>query len=161
MLMKIYEALAEVKTLTTTAEELSKFRESSLAYDADTEPDFKFDQLSEQIDKTMERIADLKISIQLANLENKVTAGDKEVTLARAILELSAIRSKLSSLGSMVEVNRRGSLFSHERRTKDEVPQRAQKSKAELVEMQLLYRRRRDLLDSVIQEANHKIEIKA
>ena len=157
--MRIYEALAEAKTLKTTADELSKFRESSLAYDADTEPDFKFDQLSEQIDKTMERIADLKIAIQLANLENKVTAGDKEMTLARAILELSAIRSKLSSLSSMVEVNRRGGLFAHERRSKDEVSQRTQKSRAELLEMQLLFRKRRDLLDSVIQEANHKIEI--
>ncbi len=140
--MKIYEALAEVKTLKTTTDELSKFRESSLAYDSDTEPDFKFDQLSEQIDKTMERIADLKIAIQLANLENRVKAGEKEMTLARAILELSAIRSKLTSLSSMVEVNRRGGLFAQERRSKDECPQRAQKSKPELLEMQLLYRKR-------------------
>ena len=159
--MKIYEALAEVKTLKTTADELSKFRESSLAYDADSQPDFKFDQLSEQIDKTMERIADLKIAIQFANLETKVTAGDKEMTLARAILELGAIRLKLSSLSSMAEENRRGRLFANERRSKDEVPQRTQKSKADLLEMQLLYRKRRDLLDSVIQEANHKIEIMA
>ena len=40
-----------------------------------------------------------------------MTAGDKEVRLARAILELSAIRSKLSSLGSVVKVNRRDALF--------------------------------------------------
>src|SRR5271155_1568597 len=94
--LKIYEALAEIKTLEALAEELSKFRASSLLYDADSEPDFKYDELSDRIDKTLERKTELKIAVQSANLSNKVRVGDADVTLARAILDLSIVRAKLT-----------------------------------------------------------------
>jgi hypothetical protein len=160
--MKIYEALAEIKTLETLAGELSKFRESSLIYDADSEPDFKFDELSAQIDKTLERKTELKIAVQSANQSNKVRLGDVDVTLAKAILDLSTIRAKLTYVSDMLNVDRgRGRLFSDERRSRDEIPQKRQKSKAELLEAQTKYRKERNTLDAAIQEANHKIEIAA
>jgi hypothetical protein len=160
--MKIYEALAEIKTLEALAEELSKFRESSLLYDADSEPDFKYDELSGQIDKTLERKTDLKIAVQSANLSNKVRAANADVTLARAILDLSVVRAKLTYISNMLNVERgRGRLFGDERRSRDEIPQKRQKSKAELLEVQTKYTKERNALDSAIQEANHKIEIAA
>lgn len=160
--MKIYEALAEMKTLKETAEELSKFRESSLVYDADSEPDFRYDELSAQIDKTFERMTELKIAVQAANLSNKVRVGDTDVTLARAILDLSNIRAKLSYISSMLKVDRRrGGLFGDDRRSRDEIPQKRQKAKAELLAIQTVYKRERNALDSAVQEANHKIEIAA
>lgn len=160
--MKIYDALAEIKTLEGQAEELSKFRESSLIYDADSEPDFKYDELSGQIDETLERKTELKIAVQSANLSNKVRVGDSDVTLARAILDLSNIRAKLTYVSEMLSVNKgRGRLFGDERRSKDEIPQKRQKSKAELLGVQTKYRKERNALDAAIQEANHKIEIAA
>jgi len=160
--VKIYEALAEIKTLKETAEQLSKFRESSLVYDADSEPDFKYDELSAQVDKTLERMTELKIAVQSANLSNSVKVNEADVTLAKAILELSNIRAKLANVSSMLEVDRgRGRLYGEERRSKDEIPQRRQKSKAELLAIQTAYRKERNALDSAIQEANHKIEIAA
>jgi hypothetical protein len=160
--MKIYEALAEIKTLEALAEELSKFRESSILYDADSEPDFKYDELSGQIDKTLERQTDLKIAVQSANVSNKVRVANADVTLARAILDLSVVRAKLTYISNMLSVERgRGRLFGDERRSRDEIPQKRQKSKAELLEAQTKYTKERNALDAAIQEANHKIEIAA
>lgn len=160
--MKIYEALAEIKTLKETAEELSKFRESSLVYDSDSEPEFKYDDLSTQIDEAFETMARLKIAVQSANLSNKVRVGEADVTLAQAILNLSSVRSKLAYVSSMLKVNRgRGSLFGEDRRSRDEIPQKRQKSKAELLAIQAVYRKERNALDSAIQEANQRVEIAA
>jgi len=160
--LKIYEALAEIKTLEALAEELSKFRASSLLYDADSEPDFKYDELSDRIDKTLERKTELKIAVQSANLSNKVRVGDADVTLARAILDLSIVRAKLTYVSNMLNIERgRGRLFGDERRSRDEIPQKRQKSKAELLEVQTKYTKERNALDAAIQEANHKIEIAA
>jgi hypothetical protein len=160
--LKIYEALAEIKTLEVAAEELSKFRESSLLYDADTEPDFKYDQLSAEIDKTLQRKAELKIAVQSANLSNKIRVGDADVTVARAILDLNNTRSKLAYVSEMLKVGRgRRGFLGDERRSKDDIPQKVQKSKAELLEVETKYRKERNALDAAIQEANHKIEIAA
>jgi hypothetical protein len=160
--MKIYEALAEIKTLEADVEQLSKFQESSLLYDVDSEPDFKYDELSAQIDTTLRRKTELKIAVQSANLSNKVRVGEVDVTLAKAILDLSNIRAKLANVSSTLSVDggRRG-LFAGERRSKEDMPQKRQKSKAELLEIQTNYRKERNALDAVIQEANHKIEIAA
>lgn len=158
--MKIYEALAEIKTLKANAEELSKFQESSLLYDSDSEPDFRYDELSAEIDKTLERKTELKIAVQSANLSNKVKVGEADVTIARAILDLSDIRAKLAYVSEMLKVDRgRRGFLGDERRSRDDIPQKRQKSKAELLEIQTKYRKERNALDSAIQEANHKIEI--
>jgi hypothetical protein len=95
-------------------------------------------------------------------LSNKVKVGGADVTLARAILDLSIVRAKLTYISNMLNVERgRGRLFGDERRSRDEIPQKRQKSKAELLEVQTRHTRERNALDAAIQEANHKIEIAA
>lgn len=157
--MKIYEALAEVKTLMARLIQLSKFRESSLVHDADSEPDFKYEELSEQIDTALERETELKVAIQSANLANTVRIGDSEMSLAKAILDLSNTRTKLTYVSSMLNVEKRSDLFGWRHRSKDDIPQKWQKSPAELLQLQALYENRRNLLDAAIQEANHRISI--
>ena len=160
--MKIYEALAEIKTLEALAEELSKFRESCLLYDADSEPDFKYDELVRTDRQDPRKEDELKIAVQSANLSNKVRVGNADVILAKAILDLSIVRAKLTYISNMLSVERgRGRLFGDERRSRDEIPQKRQKSKAELLEAQTKYTKERNALDAAIQEANHKIEIAA
>jgi hypothetical protein len=155
--MKIYEALAEVKTLKARLIQVSKFRESTLIHDADSEPDFKYEELSREIDRTLQRETDLKLAIQAANLASIVRVGEEEMSLARAILELSNIRTKLTYLSGMLSFEKKSDLFGWRRRTKDEIPQKWQKSPAELLQLQATYEKRRNLLDSAMQEANHKV----
>jgi len=157
--MKIYEALAEVKTLKARLVQLSKFRESSLVHDTDSEPDFKYEELSEQIDKTLDRETELKVAIQAANLANPVRIGDAEMPLAKAILELSNVRTRLAYVSGMLNVEKRSDLFGWRHRSKDDIQQKWQKSPAELLQLQALYENRRNLLDAAIQEANHRVSI--
>ena len=125
-------------------------------------PISEYDELSGQIDKTLQRKAELKVAVQSANLSNKVRVGNADVTLARAILDLSIVRAKLTYISNMLNVERgRGRLFGDERRSRDEIPQKRQKSKAELLEIQTKYTKERNALDAAIQEANHRIEVAA
>jgi hypothetical protein len=157
--MKIYEALAEVKTLKARLIQVSKFRESTLIHDADTEPDFKYSELSQEIDRTLQRETDLKLAVQAANLASTVRVGEDEMSLARAILELSNTRTKLAYLSGMLSIEKRSDLFGWRHRSKDEIPQKWQKSPAELLQLQATYEKRRNLLDAAIQEANHKVMV--
>jgi predicted DNA-binding protein YlxM (UPF0122 family) len=156
--MKIYEALAEVKTLKERLVQLSNFRQSSMIYDADSEPDFNNDELSQQIDTALERITELKLAIQAANLANTVMVGSQKMTLARAILELSNLRTKLTYIASMLNLEK-SDIFGRVRRTKEDVVQKWQKSPAELLQLQGEYQKRKNLIDAAIQEANHRVTI--
>ena len=157
--MKIYEALAEVKTLKARLVQLSKFRESNLVHDADSEPDFRYDALSEQIDETLRRETELKLAIQAANLSNRVKVGDSEMSLAKAILELSNIRAKLEYNSGLLSIEKKSDFLGRRHRSKDEIPERWQKTPAELLQLQAEYEKQRNLLDAAIQEANHKVTI--
>jgi hypothetical protein len=158
--LKIYEALAEVKTLKARLIQLTKFRESTLVYDVDSEPDFKYEELSKQIDETLRRETELKLAIQTANLASMVIVGETEMSLARAILELSNNRTKLADISGMLGVERRSDLFGRRYRSKDEVLQKRQKSPADLLKIQAEIEDRKNVLDAVIQEANHRVTIR-
>ena len=158
--MKIYEGLAEVKTLKARLIQISKFRESSLVHDVDSQPDFGYDELSWQIDSILERETNLKIAIEAANLANTISVGDEQMSLAKAVLELSNTRTKLTYISGMLGIERRSDLFGGRRhRSKDEILQKWQKSPAELLEVHGELENRKNLLDAAIQEANHRVSI--
>ena len=155
---KIYEALAEEKTLKARLQQLSEFRKSSNTFDADTNPDFQFDDLTEKIDVAFERLTELKLAIQSANLANNVKVQGADMPLARAILELSNARAKLGYVADMMREGRHG-LFDREFRKSDEVPLRWQKTRPELLELQEKYEERKNALDSAIQETNNRLTV--
>ncbi len=156
--MKIYEALAEVKTLKVRLAQLSNFRQSTLIHDADSKPDFDFHELSERIDKTLARVTELKLAIQTANMTNTVRVGDADMSLANAILELANVRASLTYVSSMLGQDK-PDLFGRRYRARDEVQQKWQVSPAYLLQLQADYEGRKNLLDSVTQEANHRVSI--
>jgi hypothetical protein len=158
--LKIYEALAEVKTLKARSMQLAKFRESTLVYDEDSEPDFKYEELSKQIDETLGRETELKLAIQTGNLASMVIVGETEMSLARAILELSNTRTKLAHISGMLGVEKRSDIFGRRHRSKDEVLQKSQKSPADLLKIQAEMEDRKNVLDAAIQEANHRVTIR-
>lgn len=158
VIMKLFEALAEVKTLKERLVQVSNFRQSSIIYDADSEPDFKYEELSQQMDNTLERITELKLAVEAANLAHTVTAGREEMPLAKAILELSNIRTKLTYISNLLNLEK-SDIFGRVRRTKEDVVQRWQKTPAELLQLQGEYQKRKNLLDAAIQEANHRVTV--
>lgn len=158
VIMKLFEALAEVKTLKERLVQVSNFRQSSIVYDADSEPDFKYEELSQQIDNTLERITELKLAVEAANLAHTVTVGSEEMSLAKAILELSNIRTKLTYISNLLNLEK-SDIFGRVRRTKEDVVQRWQKTPAELLQLHAEYQMRKNLLDAAIQEANHRVTV--
>ena len=86
--------------------------------------------------------------------------GETEMSLARAILELSNNRTKLADISGMLGVERRSDLFGRRYRSKDEVLQKRQKSPADLLKIQAEIEDRKNVLDAVIQEANHRVTIR-
>ena len=101
----------------------------------------------------------MKLAIQAANLSNRIRIGDLEMSLAKAILELSNIRIKLTHISGMLSNERKSDFLGWRHRSKDEVPQRWQKTPAELLQLQEEYERQRNVLDAAIQEANHRVTI--
>lgn len=158
VIMKLFEALAEVKTLKERLVQVSNFRQSSIIYDADSEPDFKYEELSQQMDNTLERITELKLAVEAANLAHTVTVGREEMPLAKAILELSNIRTKLTYISNLLNLEK-SDIFGRVRRTKEDVVQRWQKTPAELLQLHAEYQMRKNLLDAAIQEANHRVTV--
>ncbi len=158
VIMKLFEALAEVKTLKERLVQVSNFRQSSIIYDADSEPDFKYEELSQQIDNTLDRITELKLAVEAANLAHTVTVGREEIPLAKAILELSNIRTKLTYISNLLNLEK-SDIFGRVRRTKEDVVQRWQKTPAELLQLQGEYQKRKNLVDAAIQEANHRVTV--
>jgi hypothetical protein len=156
--LKIYEGLAEVKTLKARLIQISKFRESSLVHDIDSQPDFNYDVLSKEIDEILDRETKLKLTIEAANLDNKISVGEEEMSLAEAILELSNTRTKLAYISNMLSIEK-SDFLGWRHRSKDDIQQKSQKSPAELLQLQTELERRRNLLDAAIQEANHRISI--
>ncbi|MDE1854278.1 MAG: hypothetical protein KGI38_11115 [Thaumarchaeota archaeon] len=158
--MNIYEGLAEVKTLRARLDELAQFRRASNVYETGSTPDFRFDDLTDQIEKIFARITELKLAILVANQANDVKVGNEEMQLARAILELSNVRTRLGYVTEMVKPGRGGfGLLERERRLSNEVPEIAQKSKADLLKAKEQYEKRKNALDSAIQEANNKVAL--
>ena len=156
--MNLYQALAEVKSLKAKLEQLSEFRRESNSYDEGTRPDFRFDDLTSQIDETFQRLTRLKLAVQSVNAENGVRVEGDDMPLARAVLELSNARAKLGYIGSLLKPER-GGLLGFDRESK--VRQLTQKTRPELLGMQEEYRRRRVALDSAIQEANTRLQVPA
>ena len=157
--MNLYEALAEVKSLKAKLDQLSEFRKESNNYDEGTEPEFKFDDLTKDIDDASESLVRLKLAIQSVNMENTVEVEGEEMKVSRAILELSSTRDKLGHVSEMLKSGRRG-LLDYERKS-DDPRQVAQKPKRELLALQDKYRRRKNALDAAIQEANTRLTVSA
>ncbi len=108
--MKIGEALQEVKELSSKLSRLQTLQASLFSFVEGTQPSKTFEEYEKEINEIHDRIIDLKLKIQDANLRSKVTVtfddnSSIECSIAKAILEVSKLRSKLYQLSLMVPQN--------------------------------------------------------
>ena len=108
--MNVYEALAEMKSLKEKLGQLSDLRKESNSYDEGTVPEFRFDDLTKQMDEAFDRLTSLKLAVQAVNMSSKVRAGGEEMSLSKAILELSDARARLGYIAAMMQAEKRGFL---------------------------------------------------
>ncbi|MBI2668049.1 DIP1984 family protein [Candidatus Woesearchaeota archaeon] len=117
--MKLGEALSTLKKEKSRLARLILLRKENVYVEEGKKTKFDPKKLSEEINKKIEDILELKIKIQKTNINTKVTG--ETITLAEAIIKVNDLRSKISHLSTLFE-RKRDFLF----RDKDEkelVPQ--------------------------------------
>ncbi len=153
--MKLYEALSTRKSLESQLTRLISIRNRTIEYPEDEKPEFDFDSVTAEIKDLVAKLSRLKVEIARANMNTTLTNGK---TLFENIIELSNLRSTVDQIKEMMQVERRG-VFDRERRKKEEVKMLKQKDAQSLLSMLGEYQRRKDSLDSLIQQANQSVDI--
>lgn len=154
--MKLFEALALRKALQSQLAQLISLRNSTFEYPEDEKPEFDFEELTRRIKEKANEVTGLKLAIMRANMSSKLPNG---LTLYEGIIELANIRSAIDQLQGLIQIGKRGLFLSDRRRTTTEIRTIKQVSPDRILKMIEHYDGRRRLLDAMIQEANHTVEI--
>ncbi len=151
--MKIGEALNLLKKDKGKLARLISLRKENLYVEEGKEKKFDPTKLSEEINKKVDEIRDLKIKIQNTNLNSSIQ--DKNISLAEAIIKVGDIRSKIASLSNLFEKDRFSYLY-RDREKIEKIPQlnevEVEKEIAKLVSEKII-------LDNYIQMANWSLEL--
>jgi hypothetical protein len=154
--MRLYEALALKTSLQSQLTQLISLRNRSQEYPEDEQPEFEFDQLTAEIKTFVRRLSKLKVEIARANIDTTLSNGK---TLFESIIELQDLRSTVNQIKDLMHIEGRFSWAGDKRTKKEDVKMRKQKDPKALLTMLNQYQQRKNTLDSLIQQANHRIEI--
>lgn len=112
--------------------------------------------MTKRIKEKVNEVTRLKLAIMKANMNSKLPNG---LTLYEGIIELANIRSAIDQLQDLIQVGRRGLFASDRRRSTTEIRTIKQASPENILTMIEHYDTKRRVLDAMIQEANHTIDI--
>ena len=99
--MKLGEALSKLKKEKSRLARLILLRKENVYVEEGEKTKFDPIKLSEEINKKVDEIRELKIKIQKTNL-NTIVSGDK-ISLTEAIIKVNDLRSKLAHLSNLFE----------------------------------------------------------
>lgn len=150
--MKLGEALSKLKIEKGTLARMLQHRRENLVVYEGEEPSFDPKELTNDINKKLKEIRELKLGIQKANMENKISGQDK--TIAEALIEINDIRSELASLKTLFY--KRDRLF---RREKDELKEIQLMDEKELEQEIQRLQSEKSKLDDQLQMTNWSLEL--
>ena len=154
--MKLFEALALRKALQTQLAQLISLRNSAFEYPEDEKPEFEFEELTKRIKQKVKETTDLKLAIMKANMTSVLP---NQLTLYEAILELANFRGAIDQLQDLIQVGKRRFFLAERRRQTTEIRTVKQASPDKILKMLEQYDSKRRMLDSMIQETNHTVEV--
>jgi hypothetical protein len=154
--MRLFEALALRKALQNQLAQLISLRNSTFEYPEDEKPEFEFEELTKRIKEKVNEVTGLKLAIMGANMSSKLPNG---LTLYDGIIELANIRSAIDQLQDLIQIGRRGLFASDRRRSTTEIRTIKQASPESILKMIEHYDTKRRVLDAMIQEANHTVDV--
>ena len=154
--MRLFEALALRKALQNQLVQLISLRNSTFEYPEDEKPAFDFEDLTKRIKEKVNDVTSLKLAIMGANMSSKLPNG---LTLYEGIIELANTRSAIDQLQDLIEIGRRGLFAIDRRRSTTEIRTLKQASPESILTLIEHYDTKRRILDAMIQEANHTVEI--
>jgi hypothetical protein len=91
-----------------------------------------------------------------ANMSSKLPNG---LTLYEGIIELANTRSAIDQLQDLIQIGKRGFFLGDRRRSTTEIRMIKQASPESILKMIEHYDTKRRVLDAMIQEPNHSVEI--
>ena len=154
--MKLFEALSLKKALQNQLAQLVSLRNSTFEYPEDEKPGFDFEELTKRIKEKVNEVTRLKLAIMGANMSSKLPNG---LTLYEGIIELANTRSAIDQLQDLIQIGRKGLFLSDRRRSTTEIRTLKQASPESILTLIEHYDTKRRILDAMIQEANHTVEI--
>jgi hypothetical protein len=154
--VRLFEALALRKTLQNQLAQLISLRNSTFEYPEDEKPEFDFEELTNRIKEKVNDATRLKLAIMEANMSNKLPNG---LTLYEGIIELANTRSAIDQLQDLIQIGRKGLFLSDRRRSTTEIRTLKQASPESILTLIEHYDTKRRGLDTMIQEANHTVDI--
>lgn len=117
--MKLGEALSQLKKYQSRLARLISLRKDNVYVEEGKKTRLDPKKLSEEIDKRIENIRELKVKIQKTNLNTKVS--EEDIILSEAIIKVNDLRSKIADLSKLFERER--DIWSRDKDEKDKVPQ--------------------------------------
>jgi len=135
---------------------LTTLRNSAFEYPEDEKPGFDFEDLTKRIKEKVNEVTSLKLAIMGANMSSKLPNG---LTLYEGIIELANTRSAIDQLQDLIQIGRRGLFAIDRRRSTTEIRTLKQASPESILTLIEHYDTKRRILDAMIQEANHTVEI--
>ena len=152
----MFEALALRKALQNQLAQLVSLRNSTFEYPEDEKPAFDFEELTKRIKEKVNDVTSLKLAIMGANMSSKLPNG---LTLYEGIIELANTRSAIDQLQDLIQIGKRGFFLGDRRRSTTEIRMIKQASPESILKMIEHYDTKRRVLDAMIQEPNHSVEI--
>jgi hypothetical protein len=154
--VRLFETLALRKALQNQLAQLISLRNSTFEYPEDEKPAFDFEELTKRIKEKVNDVTRLKLAIMGANMSSKLPNG---LTLYEGIIELANTRSAIDQLQDLIQIGRKGLFLSDRRRSTTEIRTLKQASPESILTLIEHYDTKRRILDAMIQEANHTVEI--
>jgi len=151
--MKLGALLSEIKGKQSRLARLMSISEQTMYVEKGKTPKLNYKETSEEIDKLIPEIRQLKLKVQEANLRNKLP--DFNITLAEAIIKVADLRSLMSHKSGLIKYSKEN-LWGMEDKKIDYIPQMEEKELEKEVEE---LSREKIKLDNAIQKANWSIDV--
>lgn len=151
--MKLGSLLSEIKGKQSRLSRLIDISKETMYVEDGKEPKMDYKEVSEETNKLIDDIRQLKLKVMKANLEN--TLPDSDMTLAEAILKVGDLRSRMSNKSGLIRYSKIH-IWNIDDKKIDFVPQVKEKEiEDEIKELS----KEKIKLDNQIQKANWSIEV--
>lgn len=99
--MNLGEAIARRSSLKSKLSRIYNQRIEAQWCEEGKEPDYDFNELTKEVEKTVEELVDLKKRMMEANIRETITVNDKKMSLYEALIRKGEIQSQLANLENL------------------------------------------------------------
>jgi phage shock protein A len=152
--MKLGALLSEIKGKQSRLSRLMEVSKETMYVEKDKSPKLNYKEVSEEIEKLIPEIRQLKLKVQEANTKN--TLPDFKMSLAEAIIKVADLRSLMSYKSGLIKYSSMRGFWDESEKKIELIPQVEEKKIEEEVEE---LSKEKIKLDNAIQKANWSVEV--